>query len=267
MTHRITIKRLAGRLASAFPRPQGRRIVLLYHSIGDGPWAIPRASFARQMAKVAEIATIVDLAALVDGSSEFVRDRPSVAVTFDDGYASLLDEAAPVLRDVGAGATVFLNTGHIGDVLRERSDAALGHYPGETFLTWPELEPLIAAGWHVGAHGVRHLDFSMVPGELAEAELAESKAAIELRLGRPCDIFAYTWGRHTPALREIVRRVGFRQAMTGKHAPICMGDDPLLLPRVNIAADYSERDVVAIIRGDWDFLGWGGRLRRRDGGR
>lgn len=58
--------------------------------------------------------------------------EPSVAITFDDGYADNALEALPVLDELGVPATFFVSTGAIGDT-RE--------------FWWDELERIILGHW------------------------------------------------------------------------------------------------------------------------
>jgi peptidoglycan/xylan/chitin deacetylase (PgdA/CDA1 family) len=84
-------------------------IVLLYHRVthlqtDPQLLAITPEHFAAQMAALRQIAKSVRL------SQVFSED--GVAITFDDGYADNLHEAAPVLGQFSVPATVFATTGH-----------------------------------------------------------------------------------------------------------------------------------------------------------
>jgi peptidoglycan/xylan/chitin deacetylase (PgdA/CDA1 family) len=97
--------------------------VLTYHHVddpgADSPFdpGVADASpqqFQRQMEVVAKYGTPVD----IDQVSRIIvgGERPPpnpVLVTFDDGYRSCLDVAAPILRRVGVPATFFISTSYI----------------------------------------------------------------------------------------------------------------------------------------------------------
>ncbi|MEY4880208.1 MAG: hypothetical protein RJB62_1677, partial [Pseudomonadota bacterium] len=108
-----------------------RRAILLYHSVGSSPLALSQSAFRAQMEWLVKNATIATTESLLQQSDAAPL---KLALTFDDGYASVFGEAFPVLNDLGATATVFLNTGCIGERDRRASDPALGHYPQDTFL-------------------------------------------------------------------------------------------------------------------------------------
>lgn len=245
---------LTGRWRAGGPRRQ----VLLYHAVEGGVWALTEKVFRTQMEWLAAEIQVLPLDPLLEGSGSA---HSGVAITFDDGYACLVETALPILAELGLTATVYLNTGWIGDRERRPSDPSLGHYPGEQFMRWADVERLVLAGWTIGSHGVEHLDLTRMPAAVTDRELNTSRQTIESRLGLPGRHFSYTWGRHTPALRRRVAAAGYRHAAAGHHAPLSAGDDPLAFPRINIAQEYDLADFQAILRGDWDYLGWVQRAR------
>jgi peptidoglycan/xylan/chitin deacetylase (PgdA/CDA1 family) len=254
---RLELKRILGRQAKHLRLHRRRDVILLYHSIGDSPWAVRANDFKAQMEWLCTAARVVSLSALIDNEPcEPLR----VAVTFDDGYASLFAMAGTVGRELRLPATVFLNTGLVRRDRREQSQPRLGHYPDEQFLLWGEVEQLVADDWVVGSHGVAHLDFTRADDDVVRAQLHESKAAIERHLSVTCRYFAYTWGRHSSHLEQLVAEAGYECAFTGVHGPVRRGANPMAVPRINISQDYSLDDFKAIIRGDWDYIGWHRRL-------
>lgn len=254
MTRSLALKRKIGRAlhVTAAARAPSRRIVLLYHAIGTSPWALPLETLESQiryLARTTDVGTVDDLLAVT--SAQRVR----CAITFDDGYASLHDVAREPFRRAGIRPTVFLTSGWISTQERRTSNAAAGHYPGEAFMTWADVERLAVDGWQFGAHGHDHVDLT----ELTEARLVEeieqSKRTIERRLGRSCGSYAYPWGRHTARVRTAVRGAGFDRAFSTRHGALSEACDPFQLPRIDVNSTYTLDDFAAIVRGDWDFLG------------
>jgi peptidoglycan/xylan/chitin deacetylase (PgdA/CDA1 family) len=224
---------------------------MLYHAVGGSEWAIGQDAFARQMEFIARETRPLSL---VQALATEVEHPLEVALTFDDGYASVFAHAFPVLRSLGLTAALFLNTGLIGQKQRTQSDPRAGHYPGEEFLLWSEVDTLLDAGWVVGSHGETHLDHSREPDSVVKRELAESKRRLEDILPGSCLYFAYTWGRNTPRLRGLVAEAGYRWGLGGSHGAIHSSNDPFSIPRINVDSGYSLDDVKAVLRGDWDYL-------------
>jgi len=253
-------KRRLGRLYAAGGQGGPRRVILIYHTLGATAPAVSVSAFREQLGWLVAHAELVSLAQLLDepGSTGL-----RVALTFDDGYASLHDEVAPILQQYGASATVYLNTGHIGEQQRQASDPHQGHYPGQQFLLWSEVQALHKARWCIGSHGVAHLDLTRAEPAVAAGELRASKAAIEARLQVPCEHFAYTWGRYTARLQQEVRSAGYRSAVSALHGPVRAASDPFALPRIDVRTEYELSDFIAAVSGRWDWLGCKQRLARK----
>ena len=90
------------------PRPA----ILMYHRIGQetfDPWglAVEPDRFAAQIAWLAANRTVLPLTEFARLHQERSLARDAIALTFDDGYASVLD-AVPLLEKHELNATVFL---------------------------------------------------------------------------------------------------------------------------------------------------------------
>lgn len=220
--------------------------------------AIPSSAFQAQMEWLEGVASVVPLDAVLGSAT---GGGVTVAITFDDGYASVRDCALPVLKALDLTATVYVNTGCIDDTERRPSQPDLGHYHGERFMRWADIETLCDSKWTIGSHGVDHLDLTGTSSAVAEHQLVRSRDEIERRLRFECRHFAYTWGRSTHQLRSLVARSGYLDAAGGRHGPLRPGFDLMAFPRINVAREYSLDDFKAIVLGDWDYLGWTQRAR------
>jgi peptidoglycan/xylan/chitin deacetylase (PgdA/CDA1 family) len=259
MRGRIAWKRRIGQLYSFMrARDTQRKLILLYHSVGDSVAATAKDAFRDQLGVIAATGQLLPLQELLGSAPD---QSIAVAVTFDDGYATLRDHAATILTEFGGAATVFLNVSEIADDERRASRAADGYYPHEQFLAWRDVDALVAAGWHIGSHGVHHVDLMRADTATSKHEVTASKQTIERRLGMPCDMFAYPWGRNGPGLRAQVRAAGYSYGFAGDHSPLTATSDPFALPRINVANGYSSDDLAAILRGDWDYLYWLSRAK------
>ncbi|HSC90998.1 MAG TPA: polysaccharide deacetylase family protein [Gaiellaceae bacterium] len=140
-----------------------------------------------------------------------------VAVTFDDGYRSVLDAAFPVLSGLGVPATVFVCTDFVdrGGAMSWRgiSDWAGGPYASElAALSWAELRTLGAAGWEVGSHTRTHPFLTALADGPLEDELVGSRARCEEALGVPCRSLAYPYGDFDARVVERAAAAGYTAA-------------------------------------------------------
>ncbi|MDQ1449247.1 MAG: hypothetical protein QOC79_2218, partial [Actinomycetota bacterium] len=191
--------------------------VIVYHGLGDCPPAqdpyrmfMPIAKFARHMEFLARHRRVVALDDIVEGRAG--RGRPAVAVTFDDGYRSVLEEAVPILQRYGFPATCFVPTRWIGeangwDTFRP-TDRPL------PILSAEELVELEAAGVNVESHGHAHIPLGEVDEEDVNADIEASRKILADVLGREARFLAYPYGSQSPAARRAVESYGFESAFS-----------------------------------------------------
>lgn len=182
----------------------------MYHSLDDtgSPISIAPGTFARHLRRLRDTGfTVLPLGeALADRSR-----RRLAALTFDDGYASVCDVAAPLIAEYNWRATLFAVSGYIGSNNQWPGQAAF--VPRAPLLTWGQLGDLSSGGWEIGAHTRTHPDLTRLSTDLIEAEVAGGKRDLEDRLGRAVDLFAYPSGRYDHRVRAVVRRY-YRAACT-----------------------------------------------------
>ena len=246
-------KRSIGKIWRVLAKSRGRKIILLYHSVGNGPWSMPTRQFEAHVAWLTQNAFLVSLDKFLEADPQV--NKPVVTITFDDGYASLMEFGEPVLSRYGAVASVFLSTDRINDTTRNIAKVTDGYYPQESFLSWNDVLCLRSRGWLIGSHGMHHIDMPQHSFQIIQRELAGSKQKIEENTGHECRFFSYPWGRHNKAVRNALQVTGYQYALTGIHAPVVANTDPYQIPRINIHRDCRVEDLISIVHGDWDYLG------------
>lgn len=91
-----------------------RPVVLMYHRIarsGLDPWRL-RVAPEQFEQQIISLRTEFDFISLTDLERQNIN-KPSIMVTFDDGYLDNLAEAKPILDKHGIPAIVFITTGYI----------------------------------------------------------------------------------------------------------------------------------------------------------
>jgi peptidoglycan/xylan/chitin deacetylase (PgdA/CDA1 family) len=132
----------------------------------------------------------------------------------------------------------------------------------DLFLDWGEVaafsrHPLVA----VGAHTMTHRRLAKWPREAARAEMADSKAALEAKLGLAVDAFAYPVGDPTSAgPREfaLAREAGFRCAVTTRPGMLFPEHAAHLtaLPRVSVNGLWQNAGALETLLSGAPFLLW-----------
>jgi peptidoglycan/xylan/chitin deacetylase (PgdA/CDA1 family) len=212
----------------------GRRdAVIVYHALGRVQRSAARWNgfirperFAAQMSYLAEHRRVVDLDALFEPDPS--PGPPRVAITFDDGYRSVLEHGIPVLRERGFPAAIFVPTKWIG--ARNTWDAQAD--PSQELMTGEELSELAGTGFAVESHGHAHIDYARADPRAVEADVRSSVERLTDLLGRPPRYLAYPYGRATAAAAEEAARLGLRGAFGLDRPLLPFGD--FALPRVPI---------------------------------
>ena len=176
--------------------------------------------------------TGISLSALLDSWDGRGTPPPRpVVLTFDDGFANILEYAAPILSELNFHATVFVVSGRCGQT-NDWPNQIPG-IPRLPLLSWSELTQLEGAGFEVGAHSVTHRPLTEIPAAEAEREIVESKMMIEDQLGQPVQSFAYPFGLFRRADYEVVRK-HFRGACSAKLGKASPTNDRHLLPHLDV---------------------------------
>jgi len=207
--------------------------ILTYHSLDNSGSVISIAprEFRDHMKILADRGfTGVALSMLLD-AWDGLRPLPArpVVITFDDGFANVLEHAAPCLSDLDFRATIFVVSSRCGQTNDWPQQVNIPHLP---LLSWSALGELAAADFEIGAHSVSHRPLTKIPPSEATRQIVESKAAIEEQLSRPVQTFAYPFGIFDAGSRDAVRKY-FRAACGTRLASAKPTDDRYCLPRLD----------------------------------
>jgi len=187
------------------PSPLANPRVLMYHAFGDVvPEGMKPDLCVRPRAFDKQVALLKRKGYTFLTVSEMLERADltkCVVLTFDDGFADNAEIALPILRKHQAKATIFI---------AQKSDIEAARMLSDEQLRELASDPLI----ELGAHTLNHVNLSRVDAATAEAEIVGSKAYVESYTGRPCVSFAYPYGRFTDGTIELLKRHGFRSAVT-----------------------------------------------------
>ncbi len=189
-------------------------LVLCYHAVSPG-WSDPIAVTPKALDF--QVRHLLDQGWQPSTFRDAVLAPPArktLAVTFDDGFASVMTLGAPILESLGVAATVFAPTAFMsgGQTL---SWPELSHWlqtpdAGElAAMDWNDLGVLAEQGWEIGSHTRTHPHLLELGKADIEAELAESRDECARQLGRPCDSIAYPFGEVDARVSDAARKAGY----------------------------------------------------------
>lgn len=179
------------------------------------------------------------------------RHPRTLAVTFDDAFASVLRLAAPVLDRLGVPGTVFVPTSFPGNgPLRWPGIDHLGSGSDRAELeplTWRELRELVGSGWEVGSHTVTHPRLTTLDDARLHEELSASRRAIERETALPCRSIAYPYGDADRRVVAAARSAGYEAAAALR--PSLESRGPLDVARIGVYhADSDRRFALKVAR-------------------
>jgi len=237
------------------------RAILTFHSVDARESVLscsPRYLAALLEALAERAIPVLDLGTLLAPET-----ASGIAITFDDGMRSVLDNALPVLRAHGAPAHMFIATSAIGTAGGwPRDDAGIGPYD---MLDWDGVAALQDAGVLIEAHTHSHPDLRTLDTARMVEECARADELIERRCGRHPEFFAYPFGYHNTAVRAMAR-ARYRAAVTTELRPLGAAEDPAALPRLDsyyLRSEWRMRHLDSAPMRAW--LGLRNRLRNLKG--
>lgn len=210
--------------------------ILLYHHVSSSTPAstsISPEAFKSHMEYLDAHHTVVSLQDVVSAiQHNTTLPENAVAITFDDGYANILDNAHPILADLGFPYTVFINPDEIG--------------VGPKQLTWEQVIAMHNDGVVFANHTLDHLH--MLNGEQAMGERAwlekvwqnveSAEKKIEDKLDISLKYLAYPFGEYNTALANKLKAEGY--IGFGQHSgAVGLSSDMQALPRFPAAGPYA----------------------------
>jgi peptidoglycan/xylan/chitin deacetylase (PgdA/CDA1 family) len=225
---------------------------LFYHRVSDDrdDLAVTPLRFREQMAFLAQQGyRVVDVVTAAELLAR--RECPTnvIALSFDDGYTDIAENAMPVLQEFGFRATVFVVTGAAD---------------GRVWFSWYKREHPALLGWKdivaldkespllFEAHSVTHPRLPSLSDAEARDEIVGSRKALEARLGRRVRAFCYPSGLFGPRDRDLVAAAGYETAVSCEPGINRPRTDRFALKRIQIFPHDRLLDFRAKVAGAHD---------------
>jgi peptidoglycan/xylan/chitin deacetylase (PgdA/CDA1 family) len=176
-----------------------------------------------------------------------IKER-AVVVTFDDGWLDNYLFAYPILVKYGINASVFVVTDWIKRASAEKlpvPEAVPTHSESKqliaknqdyrVILNWDLIAKMAQNGLiDFYSHSRSHLKCDKLSRADLINELAESKAAIDLMLKRPCPYLCWPFGNFNDATVKVAKQTGYKALFTTIHGVARQGADPFAIYRIEV---------------------------------
>lgn len=170
-------------------------LILTHHLVADRPhrMGLPTEEFWRQVRFLQRHYRIVSLPEAVELLRAGEVTIPTVALTFDDGYADNFIGLRAVAEEAGIPVALFIVPQPI-ELQREFQHDLSHGIRSFLPLTWDQVRFWRERGAEFGSHTRTHLDCGAADSTLLEAEIIGSKNELEERLSTSIRFFAFPFG-------------------------------------------------------------------------
>jgi peptidoglycan/xylan/chitin deacetylase (PgdA/CDA1 family) len=250
-------------LSTALVAPSDKRFVFVYHDISDLPtphhspnYSTTVSAFRAQVDLLARTFTFVPLDEVV-GTGPQRPGRRLAAITFDDGFLSVKEQALPLLRSMGIPLAVFLNRRAVQE---NRLSYGPEHpnlnreHTTKVYLDEGDVKELHAGGVTVGSHSSSHRALAGLDEDGLREEVLENKHYLEALVATPIVHFALPFGKrqhYTAATLDYCFANGHRYVYSTNPTwfdPSGADGGPQLVPRVEISREPTENVYFVLNR-------------------
>ena len=212
--------------------------ILMYHRFGEENYPSTNVTLAQFEEHLEVLASgpysVLPLEEIVASlrSGTPLPDR-TVAITIDDAYLSVYEEALPRLLARGFPATLFVATRPVDRGLR-------------AYMDWDQLREWQAAGFGIGSQTQTHPHMHRLTIEENSEELKVSNERFLAELGMRPTLFAYPYGEYNLDVIGLVKDAGFEAAF-GQNSGVAHGYDGFFeLPRFAMNEQYGTRERLEL---------------------
>jgi glycosyltransferase involved in cell wall biosynthesis/peptidoglycan/xylan/chitin deacetylase (PgdA/CDA1 family) len=191
----------------------------------------------------------------------------TIVLTFDDGHREFYDYALPVLKRYGFSATLFVNTGMLGNrywvegrkpspvrwhevcPVKYRLDSPL--WRTYEFMTWDQIRELSHSGFEICSHAVTHPFLTDLSESELLHELRDSKKMLEDQLNISVNYFCYPSGDFDLRVQKAAKEAGYIGAVysPGHDQISYYWDDPMMWERIGVWRDTPLWKYKALVSG------------------
>lgn len=214
-------------------------VIFMYHRFGESRYPATNVTL-KQFEEQLEFFegnnfTVLPLKEIVEALQQKkpLPDK-TIAITIDDAYRSVYEEAYPRLKAKGYPFTVFVAT----DGVDENMPA---------YMSWDQVREMQKNGVLFANHSQNH-DYltRKKPGESQEAwkdrvtlDITAAQKRLQRELGQAPALFAYPYGEYNLELMNIIEGLGY--TAFGQHSGgVNSLSDKRALPRFPVAEAYAE---------------------------
>ncbi|MFK7768530.1 MAG: polysaccharide deacetylase family protein [Mariniblastus sp.] len=219
-------------------------VSMFFHRIADtilNPWTMTCGMFEQQIDWLQENFDIVDLEESQRRIRSGFNERPTLSITFDDGYAENCDFALPMLIERRIPVTYFVTAHNV--IHQEPFQHDVDRGQPLYVNTVESLRALDMAGVEIAAHTRTHADLGKITcAETLVDEVLTSSEEMEELIGRKMRYFAFPYGQRAnlnPTVFAMLREAGFLGVCSAYGGWNQVGCDAFHIQRIHADPNFS----------------------------
>jgi methionyl-tRNA formyltransferase/peptidoglycan/xylan/chitin deacetylase (PgdA/CDA1 family) len=220
-------------------------LILFHHLISDRRHGlgIPTDHFLQQVSFLREIYQIVSLREAIQMLNAGEVTRPTVVLTFDDGYGDNFLTLRAIREQMHLPITLFVSTGVVNGETPFPHDVRNGNRDFAA-LSWDQLRQMQREGVEIGSHTRSHFDCGSSNIAALREEIVGSKDELQRQLGCPIDYFSFPFGLPKNISPEAMKMAkdAYRYVFSayGGMNFVSFGNDEQHLRRIPHSSDFWE---------------------------
>lgn len=249
------VLRLTGR------SPADRLTILYYH----GVTADCRSNFVRQVDALRRRALV--LPASYSGKLPAKKGKKCVAITFDDAFVSVAENALPELGKHSFHATIFVPVGWLGQTpgWSMKSIGASSIEPpelSEVVMSTEQLRGLNPSLVSLQSHTLSHPALSELEPERAREEIERSRILLGDLIGREVRELAFPYGAHNQATVAMCRAARYETVYSIVPEEVDTASYGILRGRTKTEPSDGALEFFLKFNGAYEWLGYSIALKK-----
>jgi peptidoglycan/xylan/chitin deacetylase (PgdA/CDA1 family) len=220
---------------SAIPHDERAAVIFSYHRVGKDENPADNIRLEQFMSHIAELDeadyNVIPLDDVIKSIKGGKKLPPrTIAITFDGGHRSILENAAPILMKYNFPFTIF--------VAPDNADNTDNDY-----LSWDEIKRLSKNDLvTIGIHPATYQRVGNMDATEIRRQINSAIASYRKNTGKMPAYFAYPFGEYSAEYRDIVASMGFKAAFGEQSGVAYAGSDLMTLPRFAMTETFGDLD-------------------------
>lgn len=205
-----------------------RRVVMYYHGINKADVK----GFTKQITYLAKKCSVVKPSEIASARADGTKIL--VAITFDDAFVSIIENALPILKEHGLPAGIFVPAGNLVQSPRWEIPE---HCPdkNETVMSQRQITKLDNDGFEIFSHTVSHQKLTKIRDDQLKYEIEDSKSTLERIVGHEVIAICYPHGDYNTKVCHAAEKAGYKLGFTIEPTMVDSTTDYLRIGRFRVS--------------------------------